>query len=115
MLLAAPSLIDFPQEFLHQGARPCCMPDTDIFIGIVGVLLSVDQALINNGTVNVVRGHSFQAYDIDITVVFARLVFICCMILEIQLIHFHWKQSVYDLISVYKCPNIFVTEVSGYI
>ena len=34
--------------------RPYCMPDTDIFIGIVGVLLSVDQALINNGTVNVV-------------------------------------------------------------
>ena len=54
MQLGAPSLTDFQQEFLHQGVRPYCMPDTDIFIGIVGVLLSVDQALINNGTVNVV-------------------------------------------------------------
>ena len=56
------------------------------YIKIVGMLLSIDQVLINKWTANVFWGHSFQAYDMDISVVCARLVFICCMILEIQLL-----------------------------
>ena len=44
------------------------------------------QVLINKWTTNVFWGHSFQVYDMDISVVCASLVFICCMILEIQLL-----------------------------
>ena len=59
------------------------MPDTDIFIGIVGVFPNVDQGSHQQWNSKCCLK---MTYHKDITVVCASLVFIHCMILEIQLL-----------------------------
>ena len=85
------------------------MPDTDILIGIVGVLLSVDQSSHQEWNSECCLR---TTYHKDITVVCTSLVFICCMILEIQLL-FTIIFIFIGTITIAKCTSVQVSKYHG--
>ena len=80
------------------------MPDTDIFIGIVGVFLNVDQ-----GSHQQWNSKCCLKTTYHITVVCASLVFIHCMILEIQLLFTIFIGT----IGIAKCTSLQVSKQHG--
>ena len=82
------------------------MPDKDILIGIVGVLLSVDQCSHQEWNSKCCLR---TTYHKDITVVCTNLVFICCMIREIQLLF-----TIFIFIGIIRIAKCIGVQVSKY-